>query len=180
MIDLKVINSVIEQMEQERGVPKAKMLEAIEIALATAYKKEYGKRGQIIKSKIDLDSGKMEFIQIKTVVDKDNVLIREERKEDIEAEERFKTSKRLEEEKEEVNEKGEKVVYYNPEHHIFLNDAKRIKKDAQVGDEIVFPLEEKVTMEGLLLKLQSKLSFKRSEKQKEFPYLMNMEKKKAL
>ncbi|MDD4803786.1 MAG: transcription termination factor NusA [Candidatus Pacebacteria bacterium] len=143
MIDLKVINSVIEQMEQERGVPKAKMLEAIEIALATAYKKEYGKRGQIIKSKIDLDSGKMEFIQIKTVVDKDNVLIREERKEDIEAEERFKTSKRLEEEKEEVNEKGEKVVYYNPEHHIFLNDAKRIKKDAQVGDEIVFPLEEK-------------------------------------
>ncbi|MFA6797374.1 MAG: transcription termination factor NusA [Candidatus Paceibacterota bacterium] len=143
MIDLKVINSVIEQMEQERGVPKAKMLEAIEIALATAYKKEYGKRGQIIKSKIDLDSGKMEFVQIKNVVDKDNVLIREERKEDIEAEERFKTSKRLEEEKEEINEKGEKVVYYNPEHHIFLNDAKRIKKDAQVGDEIVFPLEEK-------------------------------------
>ena len=43
MIDLKVINSVIEQMEQERGVPKAKMLEAIEMALATAYKKEYGK-----------------------------------------------------------------------------------------------------------------------------------------
>ena len=32
MIDLKVINSVIEQMEQERGVPKAKMLEAIEMA----------------------------------------------------------------------------------------------------------------------------------------------------
>ncbi len=143
MIDLKVINSVIEQMEQERGIPKAKMLEAIEIALATAYKKEYGKRGQIIKSKIDLDSGKMEFIQVKTVVDKDSVLIREERKEDIEAEERFKTSKRLEEEKEELNEKGEKIVYYNPEHHIFLTDAKRIKKDAQVGDEIVFPLEEK-------------------------------------
>ena len=100
MIDLKVINSVIEQMEQERGIPKEKMLEAIEIALATAYKKEYGKRGQIIKSKIDLNSGKMEFIQIKTVIDKDSVLIREERKEDIEAEERFKTSKRLEEDKE--------------------------------------------------------------------------------
>ena len=143
MIDLKVINSVIEQMEQERGIPKAKMLEAIEIALATAYKKEYGKRGQIIRSKIDLDSGKMEFIQIKTIVDKDSVLVREERKEDIEAEERFKTSKRIEEEKEELNEKGEKIVYYNPEHHIFITDAKKIKKDAQIGDEIVFPLEDK-------------------------------------
>jgi N utilization substance protein A len=142
MIDLKVINSVIEQMEQERGVPKAKMLEAIEMALATAYKKEYGKRGQIIKAKIDLSSGKMEFVQTKTVVDRDSVVIREE-KEDTEAEERFKRSKRIEEEKEELNEKGEKIVYYNPEHHIFLEDAKRIKKDAKVGDELVFPLEEK-------------------------------------
>lgn len=142
MIDLKVINSVIEQMEQERGVPKAKMLEAIEMALATAYKKEYGKRGQIIRSKIDLASGKMEFVQVKNVVDKDSVIIREE-KEDAEAEERFKKSKKLEEERVELNEKGEKIVYYNPEHHIFLEDAKKIKKDVKVGDELIFPLEEK-------------------------------------
>ncbi|MEI8123685.1 MAG: transcription termination factor NusA [bacterium] len=143
MIDLKVINSVIEQMEQERGIPKAKMLEAIEMALATAYKKEYGKRGQIIRTKMDLSSGKMEFIQVKTVVDKDSVIIREEKKEDAEAEERFKRTKRIEEEKEELNEKGEKIVYYNPEHHIFIADAKRIKKDAKVGDELIFPLEDK-------------------------------------
>jgi N utilization substance protein A len=143
MIDLKVINSVIEQMEQERGIPKAKMLEAIEMALATAYKKEYGKRGQIIRTKVDLASGKMEFIQVKTVVDKDSVVIREERNEDKEAEERFKRTKRLEEEKEELDEKGEKIIYYNPEHHIFITDAKKIKKDAKIGDELIFPLEDK-------------------------------------
>ncbi|MFH1607411.1 MAG: transcription termination factor NusA [Nanoarchaeota archaeon] len=142
MIDLKVINSVIEQMEQERGIPKAKMLEAIEMALATAYKKEYGKRGQIIKAKVDIASGKMEFIQIKTVVDEDSVVVRAE-KEDAESEDRFKRSRKIEEEKVEVNEKGEKIVYYNPEHHIFIEDAKKIKKDAKVGDELVFPLEEK-------------------------------------
>ncbi len=142
MIDLKVINSVVEQMEQERGIPKEKMLEAIEMALATAYKKEYGKRGQIIKAKVDLASGKMEFIQIKTVVDKNSVIIREE-KEDTEAEERFRRSRKMEEEKIEVNENGEKIVYYNPEHHIFIADAKKIKKDAKAGDELIFPLEEK-------------------------------------
>jgi N utilization substance protein A len=142
MIDLKVINSVVEQMEQERGIPKEKMLEAIEMALATAYKKEYGKRGQIIKAKVDLASGKMEFIQVKTVVDADSVIIREE-KEDVEAEERFKRSRKIEEEKIELNENGEKIVYYNPEHHIFIEDAKRIKKDVKVGDELLFPLEEK-------------------------------------
>ena len=130
-------------MEQEKGIPKTKMIEAIEMALATAYKKEYGKRGQIIKAKIDLGSGKTEFVQIKTVVDKDSVIIREEKKEDAEAEERFRRTKRLEEEKEELNEKGEKIVYYNPEHHIFIADAKKIKKDAKVGDELIFPLEEK-------------------------------------
>ncbi len=129
-------------MEQERGIPKAKMLEAIEMALATAYKKEFGKRGQIIRSKVDLTSGKMEFIQVKTVVDKDSVVIREE-KEDTEAEEKFKRSRKIEEEKVELNEKGEKIVYYNPEHHIFIEDAKKIKKDAKVGDELIFPLEEK-------------------------------------
>src|SRR6187549_2187393 len=105
MIDLKVINSVVEQMEQERGIPKAKMIEAIEMALATAYKKEYGKRGQIIKAKVDLASGKMEFIQVKTVVDKDSVIIREEEV-DTEADERFKRSRKIEEEKVEVNEDG--------------------------------------------------------------------------
>ncbi len=129
-------------MEQERGIPKEKMLEAIEMALATAYKKEYGKRGQIIKAKVDLASGKMEFAQIKTVVDKDSVVIREE-KEDKDAEERFKRTRKIEEEKVELNADGEKIVYYNPEHHIFIEDAKRIKKDAKVGDELIFPLEEK-------------------------------------
>lgn len=146
MLDLKVVNSVIEQMEQERGIPKEKMLEAIEMALATAYKKEYGKKGQIIKSKLDINSGKAEFVQIKMVVDKDSVVMREEKKD----EKKEKDDKRKrgfdkdDGEKVEINtETGEKIIYYNPEHHIFLEDAKKIKRDAKIGDELVFPLEEK-------------------------------------
>jgi N utilization substance protein A len=143
MIDLKVLNSVIDQMGEEKGISKEKMLEAIELALATAYKKEYGKRGQVIKAKFDTASGKVEFTQVKTVVDRDSVVMREDKKGEAEAEERFKRSRKIEEEKEEIGEGGEKIVYYNPEHHIFLEDAKKIKKDAKVGDELVFPLEEK-------------------------------------
>jgi len=44
MFDLKTLNSVLTQLEEERGIPRAKMLEAIELSLATAYKKEYGKK----------------------------------------------------------------------------------------------------------------------------------------
>ena len=58
MIDLKVINSVLTQMEEERGIPKEKILEAIEMALASAYRKEFGKRGQDILAKFDINSGK--------------------------------------------------------------------------------------------------------------------------
>lgn len=127
MFDLKVIHSVLQQMEDERGIPKAKMLEAIELALATAYKKEYGKKGQIVRAIFDNESGKVEFYQVKIVVDETKVIMDDETDEqDIKnmAEENIR-------------------VRFNPEHHILLADAKKIKKDAKVDDEIIFPLEQK-------------------------------------
>lgn len=127
MVDLKVINSVLEQLEEERGIPKDKMLEAIELALAMAYKKEYGKKGQIVRAIFDKNTGKAEFYQVKIVVDESKVIM-----EDEEDEQDLKT----------INEENIRVRY-NPEHHILLEDAKKIKKDAKIDDEIVFPLETK-------------------------------------
>ncbi len=129
MVDLKVLNAVLEQLEQERGVPRAKMLEAIEMSMATAYKKEYGKRGQIIRARFDLNSGKTEFEQVKVVVEKDKVVMPDEEGA-IEAAEANTPE-------------GEEIVYFNPEHHILLEDAKKIKRGVNAGDEIVFPLEAK-------------------------------------
>ena len=45
------------------------MVEAIESAMATAYKREYGKRGQVVHAKLDLNTGIISFEQVKTVVD---------------------------------------------------------------------------------------------------------------
>jgi N utilization substance protein A len=128
MFDLKVIHSVLDQLEEERGIPKEKMLEAIGLALATAYKKEYGKKGQIVRAIFDSNTGKVEFYQVKIVVDESKVIMEDEEEPEIDlknvAEEDIK-------------------VRYNPEHHILLADAKKIKRDAKIDDEIVFPLEEK-------------------------------------
>ena len=127
MFDLKVIHSVLQQLEDERGIPKEKMLEAIELALATAYKKEYGKKGQIVRAVFDNNSGKVEFYQVKIVVDESKVIMEDE-----------------EDEQDIKNIAEEDIrVRFNPEHHMFLADAKKIKKDAKVDDEIIFPLEEK-------------------------------------
>ena len=78
MLDLKVINSVLTQLEEERGIPREKIMEAIELALATAYKKEYGKRGQIIRSKFNHETGETDFEQVKIVADENSVRFREE------------------------------------------------------------------------------------------------------
>ncbi|MFP4539544.1 MAG: transcription termination factor NusA [Candidatus Paceibacterota bacterium] len=125
MFDLKVINSILNQLEEERGIPRERIIEAIEWALATAYKKEYGKRGQIIRSHFDPNTGTAELEQIKIVVDKDKVVFEEDLP-DKEA-------------KKEALEEGK--IVFNPEQHIFLEDARKIKKDAEVDEELSFPLE---------------------------------------
>ena len=134
MMDLKVLNSALEQLEAERGIPRNKILEVIEDALAAAYKKDYGKRGQIIKAQFDPQTGKTEFHQIKKVVDESMVRMDEEGEEE---------DTEFREVEEPLAEGEEKKVRFNPEHHILLGDAKKIKKNAVIEDELVFPLESK-------------------------------------
>ncbi len=128
MFDLKGINLVVEQLAEERGIPREKMLEAVENALATAYKKEYGKRGQIIKSQFNIETGDLDFYQVKLVVDPSEVRIDEEGEEN---------------EKKGDGEDTDERPHFNEEQHMFLEDAQRIKRDAEIGTEITFPLETK-------------------------------------
>lgn len=136
MFDLKVMNSVLGELEEERGIPREKVLEAIEAALATAYKKEYAKRGQIIRAKLDMDTGGAEFAQVKLVADENTVRFPKEGEEEG-AEE--PAEQKLDAEGNPI----EELPYFNPEQHIMLADAKLIKRDAKVGDELIFPLENK-------------------------------------
>ena len=128
MFDLKVINSVVDQLEEERGIPRDKTLEAIAMSLATAYKKEYGKKGQIVRASFDQNSGGVEFWQVKIVVDRNQVIMEG----DEEPEENLKDTH-----------VDDIKIRFNNEQHMLLEDAKKIKRDAQIGDELVFPLEPK-------------------------------------
>jgi len=144
MFDLKVMNSVLGELEEERGIPREKVIEAIEAALATAYKKEYAKRGQIIRAHIDLGTGTTEFQQIKEVVDESSVRFVEEGEEEFEepAHTPFHGKKHAAPEPVDPDAPVE-LPRFNSEQHILLADAKLIKRDAKVGDELVFPLEMK-------------------------------------
>jgi N utilization substance protein A len=141
MLDLKTINSVFTEFE-ERGISKATMVDAIEVAMATAYKKEYGKRGQVVRAKLAMDTGTVEFEQVKTIVDDTMVRFPTEGEEEaIEAERahQHQHGGHFHNEEEHVAE-GE-LPRYDAEKHILLEDAKRIRRTAEVGEELVFPLD---------------------------------------
>ena len=80
MFDLKVIHSVLQEMEDERGIPRAKMIDAIEQSLATAYKKEFGVIDETVKTNLQLwyhnDKGittQNELLQLMRELDKSTI-----------------------------------------------------------------------------------------------------------
>ncbi len=132
LMDLKTIKRAIDQVSEEKGIDAAKVLDAIESSIAAAYKKEYEKKGEIIKAKFDLKTGELKFWQVKTVVDETTV--------------RFGEEGDVEEAPAAVAADGaveEKLPRFNADRHITLPDARAIKSDAVVGDEIDFALETK-------------------------------------
>src|ERR1035437_5792771 len=109
MLDLKTFKSALEQLEEERKIPKAKILEAIEQAMAAAYKKDYGKKGQIIRAKFDMESGKTDFYQVKIVVDESIAI--------LEVDEGHKKHQG-EHAEYSVKDTEDERVHFNSEHHI--------------------------------------------------------------
>jgi N utilization substance protein A len=129
MLDLKTINAVLGEFE-DRGISRTTMVAAIEDAMASAYKKEYGKRGQVIRAKLDMNTGTIGFEQVKTIVDDGLVRFPEEGEEALAHDHH----------EEEILEDGQ-LPRWDSEKHIMLADARRIKKGVELGEEIVFPLE---------------------------------------
>ena len=138
MIDFKQVVAISNQIAKERGLDAEKVLEVIEDSLATAYRKEYGEKGEVIKVKIDPETGGIRFWQVKEVVDESTVrfITEEEAEAQRLAAEEGNTFKEAEDEE-------EKLPRYNLERHMLLDEAKAVKKGAKVGDKLEFPLEPK-------------------------------------
>lgn len=139
-MDLKALQAALQQLETEKGVSKDKIILTIEDALSAAYKKDFGKKSQIVHAKFNPENGEMSFAQVKYVVD-ESMLKTEE---DGEENEDSVVAPTLSRSPDQSDGKGEtKKIRFNPEHHIMLEEARKIKKNAKSGDEIAFPLETK-------------------------------------
>lgn len=126
--------SAVTQIAEEKGIPLEKVIESLEQALAAAYKKDYGKKGQQIRAKFNPKTGKPQFWQVKLVVDKSMLLSDEELK---------KLKEKQEEESSFAEAMEGKKVRFNPEKHIMIEEAKKIKPGIKTGEELIIELKPK-------------------------------------
>ena len=167
MVDLKQFISAIDQIAEEKNIPKDKVIETIEMALAAAYKKDYGERGQNIRVKLDQKTGQAQFFQAMLVVDESMILSeeeiaalekeREEKKSVLSDQEKVEpradqgknisapaaSAIPAETEPEEEEETAERKIRFNPKRHIMLEEAQKIKADVALSEELLIPLETK-------------------------------------
>lgn len=89
----------VDQIIEEKGISKEDVISSIEAALASAFRKDYGEKGQNIEAEFDMASGSTKVFDVKEVV---------ETEEEIE----------------------------KPQRQITVEEAKKIDKKYEVGDEI--------------------------------------------
>ncbi len=138
-MDLKSFQRALSQIAETRGISPEVIIGTLEAALATAYKKDYGKKGQKIKAKFNPVSGDVKFWQLKLVVDESMLYTEEE----IEA---LKAQKLVPAEDFDRVEEGQeppKKVVFNPEKHIMLDEARQKNPKIQLGEELEIPLISK-------------------------------------
>lgn len=126
-MDLKELAAAIQQIAAEKNIAAEKVIAALEAAIAAAYKKEYRKRSEVVKANFNPKTGELKFWQVKTVVDPDEVRIVSDEEE---APEHF-----------DQPESDDVLPRYNPDRHIFLKEAQKLKSDVEVGNELDFLLE---------------------------------------
>jgi transcription termination/antitermination protein NusA len=126
-MDIKGFSSAISQIAAEKEIPQEKVLEIIQQALATAYKKEYREKGEDIKAVIDPKTGNADFWLVKKIVDESIVVFEEDEEKEEDAK----------------KEEDEEKIRYNPKRHILVEEARYFKEKPVPGEDIEIPLESK-------------------------------------
>ncbi|MFA5886900.1 MAG: transcription termination factor NusA [Patescibacteria group bacterium] len=136
------ISSAIKQLCDEKNLDYQSVIAAVELALAAAYRKDYGERNQNVRVKFDPTTGHSQIFDVKTVVE--NLPEQEEAemlqnlynpnpKEAHREETRFEPNS-----ENETGEEGKKK--FNPKTDIQIKEAQILKHEVVVGEEIATDL----------------------------------------
>ena len=62
-LNIKQMLLAAKTIAEEKNLPEEKVLEVIESAIAAAWRRESGERGQNVRAELDLNSGEAEVIE---------------------------------------------------------------------------------------------------------------------
>ena len=147
-MDSKEFKKALDLLVKEKEISKEYVLDAMTLALTSAYKKNYHSLSNV-RINIDADTGEIKVFSFRTVVlDKEHKVSLDENNYDDDSLEGLNSFAELEEAlaneaDEEEGEEGEtyEPFVYDERIHITLEDARKIDPTIQVGDTI----EEEVT-----------------------------------
>ncbi len=128
------VTKAIQFIAEEKGLDPESILETVQVALAAAYRKDFGNKQQNILVIFEPESGDMKVWDEKTVV------------EDVDIEAQDAEYEKFVERKEAAEAAGEEfeeeeMERFNPKTEMMLTDAKEHKKTAKVGDVLKIDLE---------------------------------------
>lgn len=133
------IEQAIRQICEEKGLAYESVIDAIQSALAAAYRKDFGDKNQNIEVEFDPSTAESHVFDVKTVVE-DVDLLELER---IETERKAK-AEALASQFEEARKKGESLSAisledelgprFNPKTDLMFSDARVLKHDAEIGE----------------------------------------------
>lgn len=132
-MDQKQFLAAISQIAEEKGISQKQIVDTIEMAIAAAYKKDYGQKGQNIKVEFNSKTGDIKVFQVFLVVDES--MLREETEEES-SDKETKDTEDIEEKEDE-----DKKIRFNPLKHMMIEEAKKIKKSIKPGDEVEIELK---------------------------------------
>lgn len=101
------LEQALQQIEDEKGIPRAEILSMIEASLAAAFRKDYGKKDQNVQVEFDPENLSVKVFDVKEVV----------------ADEKATEMEGVESE-------------FDPQKQIILSEGKKLKKNAKVGEII--------------------------------------------
>jgi N utilization substance protein A len=140
------ISTAMRQIADEKNIPYESVLETVESALAAAFRKDFGNKNQNIKVEFDPEkydgmTGGIRVFDVKTVVE--DMVLPENYEAELEAAAAADAAKRREERKRGIMSAPESEMgvpsgdfKFNPKTMIMLSDARDIKPDAQLEEEI--------------------------------------------
>ena len=155
------ISNAIRQLCEDKGLSYDVVLTSLETALGAAYRKDFGSRNQNIKVNYNPETGTSVVFDVKTVVedmppeDVENLEVEDKNSKLKTQNSKGKKSKNTKKDDKKADAKEEKTEptfakatageeeerKFNPKTEIQLTDAKLIKADAELGDEIKIELE---------------------------------------